>query len=168
MIDTPDNTPSLEAAKTVLIRRLEEADRDRWQDLFRSYFEFYEVEVPENGFDRVWNWIFDPDNDFWCDLAVKQDGSIIGFVHYQLWHSSLTASMACYMADLFVEPSERGSGAGRLLVDKVLAFARDRDLPSVDWLTQDSNYAGRRLYDTYEPKSDFVFYSVPTRQECDP
>lgn len=147
---------------TVSIRRLEEADRSRWQDLFQGYFEFYQVVVPENGFDRVWHWIFDPHNDFWCDLAIGADGRIIGFVHYQLWHSTLTASMACYMADLFVEPSERGSGAGRLLVDNVLAFARDRDLPSVDWLTQDSNYAGRHLYDTYRPKSEFVFYTVPT------
>ncbi|MEO9873413.1 MAG: GNAT family N-acetyltransferase [Anderseniella sp.] len=147
---------------TVSIRPLEETDRNRWEELFQGYFEFYKVGVPDNGFDRVWNWIFDPHNDFWCDLAIGEDGRIIGFVHYQLWHSTLTASMACYMADLFVEPSERGSGAGRLLVDNVLAFARDRDLPSVDWLTQDSNYAGRHLYDSYSPKSEFVFYTVAT------
>ena len=153
---------------TVSIRRLEETDRSRWQELFQGYFDFYEVDVPDNGFDRVWHWIFDDRNDFWCDLAIGGDGRIVGFVHYQLWHSTLSAGMACYMADLFVEPAERGSGAGRLLVDNVLAFARDRGLASVDWLTQDSNYAGRQLYDTYQPKSDFVFYTVATGQECDP
>lgn len=147
---------------TVSIRRLEETDRSRWEDLFGEYFEFYKAAVPDNGFDQIWQWIFDPNNEFWCDLAVTGDGRIIGFVHYQLWHSSLTASMACYMADLFVEPSERGSGAGRLLIDNVVAFARDRNLPSVDWLTQDNNYPGRLLYDTYEPRSDFVFYTVAT------
>lgn len=146
---------------TVSIRQLEEADRARWQELFQGYFEFYKVDVPENGFDKVWDWIFVPHNDFWCDLAVKGDGHVIGLVHYQLWHSTLAASMACYMADLFVDPSERGTGAGRLLIDRVLSFARDRGLPSVDWLTQDFNYAGRRLYDTYQPKSEFIFYSVP-------
>ncbi len=151
-----------EAALTISIRRLEETDRSRWEDLFAEYFEFYKIAVPDNGFDRVWQWIFDPHNDFWCNLAITGDGRIIGFVHYQLWHSSLTAGMACYMADLFVEPSERGSGAGRLLIDNVVGFARDRGLASVDWLTQDSNYAGRLLYDTYQPKSDFVFYTVPT------
>ena len=147
---------------TVSIRPLEDADRTRWQELFQSYFEFYEVEVPDGGFDRVWRWIFDPQNDFWCDLAVAADGRIIGFVHYQLWHSSLTASMTCYMADLFVDPVARGTGAGRLLIDNVLSFARMRGLPSVDWLTQEFNYTGRRLYDTYQPKSEFILYTVPT------
>ncbi len=147
---------------TVSIRRLEEADRNRWQDLFQGYFEFYEVTVPDNGFDQVWDWIFDPHNDFWCNLAVNDDGRIIGFAHYQLWHSTLTASMACYLADLFVEPPARGVGAGRLLIDSVTTFARDKGLSSVDWLTQDDNYAGRQLYDSYQPKSDFIFYTVPT------
>ena len=147
---------------TVSIRRLEEADRNRWQDLFLDYFEFYEVTVPDNGFDQVWRWIFDPHNDFWCNLAVNDDGRIIGFAHYQLWHSTLTASMACYLADLFVEPPARGIGAGRLLIDSVMTFARDEGLSSVDWLTQDNNYAGRQLYDSYQPKSDFIFYTVPT------
>ena len=147
---------------TVSIRPLEDADRARWQALFQSYFEFYEVEVPDGGFDVVWGWIFDPQNEFWCDLAVKADGRIIGFVHYQLWHNSLSACMTCYMADLFVDPAERGTGAGRLLIDSVLSFARKRGLPSVDWLTQEFNYAGRRLYDSYQPRSEFIFYSVPT------
>ena len=146
----------------ISIRPLETADRGRWQELFQGYFEFYNADVPDNGFDRVWHWVFDPQNDFWCDLAINQDGNAIGFVHYQLWHSTLTASMACYMADLFVEPSARGSGTGRLLIDGVLSFARDRGLPTVDWLTQDNNYAGRQLYDTYQPKTNFAFYSVPT------
>ena len=144
-----------------LIRKLEEADRPRWQELFQGYYEFYKTEVPENGFDTVWGWIFDPHNEFWCDLAVNDDGRIVGLVHYQLWHSTLSASMTCYMADLFVDPSERGGGAGRLLIDRVKSFAQEKGLPSVDWLTADSNYPGRRLYDTYEPKTEFVFYSVP-------
>lgn len=67
-----------------------------------------------------------------------------------------------FMTDLFVKPLEPGSGAGCLLVDKVRVFARDRYLPSVDWLTQDSNYAGRHLYDTYQPKSELAFYTAPS------
>ena len=113
------------------------------------------------GFDKVWGWIADPENDFWCDLAVSSDGRIIGLVHYQLWHSSMTAGMACYMADLFVDPDEHGAGAGRLLIDRVRSFAKDKGLASVDWLTQETNYAGRSLYDTYQPKTEFIFYSVP-------
>ncbi len=145
----------------VILRSPEDADRDRWEDLFGAYFVFYKATPPEGGFDVVWDWIHDEQNPFWCTLAQNKDGLIIGFVHYQLWHSSMSASMSVYMADLFVDPAMRGSGTGRALIDHVRAFARERGIPSVDWLTQDFNYPGRRLYDTYARKTDFVFYSVP-------
>ena len=75
-------------------------------------------------------------------------------------HRSLSGEMVCYLSDLFVRPEVRGTGAGRALIDHVFTFARARDISNVRWLTQDFNYAGRRLYDTYAPKSDFILYSV--------
>ncbi|MGB0508095.1 MAG: GNAT family N-acetyltransferase [Pikeienuella sp.] len=142
------------------IRIATDADLPDWQVLFTKYLEFYEVASTEAHFENVWGWVSDPKNDFWCALAVDDAGKIAGFVHYQLWHASLSASMTCYMADLYVEPDQRGSGAGRLLIDHVIGFAKSRGLPSVDWLTADNNYAGRRLYDTYSEKTPFVLYSV--------
>ncbi|MEM7428001.1 MAG: GNAT family N-acetyltransferase [Pseudomonadota bacterium] len=144
-----------------VLRPPADGDRARWEELFGAYFTFYEMEPPKGGFDVVWAWIQDDENPFWCTVAEDTAGKIIGFVHYQLWHNSLSAGMSVYMADLFVHPDVRGGGAGRALIDHVLAFARGRGLPSVDWLTQDFNYPGRRLYDTYQKKTDFVFYSVP-------
>ena len=144
------------------IRPIEETDRDRWQELFRAYLDFYAVEPHPDRIETVWGWIFDPQNDFWCDLALDADGRPVGLAHYQLMHNSLEGSMVCYFADLFVDPSERRAGVARSLIDHVLAFAKGKGLPAVDWLTQETNDAGRRLYDTYQPKTDFVFYSVPT------
>ncbi|MEM7026554.1 MAG: GNAT family N-acetyltransferase, partial [Pseudomonadota bacterium] len=141
---------------------LQRPDRSSWEALFRGYIDFYKVDIPSGGFDTVWGWVFDSQNPFWCDLAVDEVDRPVGFVHYQLWHASLSGGMTCYMADLFVEPAERGRGAGRLLIDNVCAFAKSRGLPSVAWLTQETNYAARRLYDTYRPRSEFVFYAVPT------
>ncbi len=80
---------------------------------------------------------------------------------YQLMHRSLGGGMVCYLSDLYVNPSVRGSGAGRALIDHVVEFAKARGLPNVRWLTQEFNYPARRLYDTYQPKSDFILYSVP-------
>jgi len=143
------------------IRALDKTDRLRWEELFQNFAEFDELNIPGGGFDRVWDWIFDPENNFWCDLVVDTKGHIVGFVQYQLMHSSLSSSMVCYLSDLYVDPAQRGSGAGRLMIDHVLAFARDKGLPAVNWLTQEFNYAGRRLYDTYQSKTDFVLYRVP-------
>ena len=147
----------------VTLRPPEDKDRAHWDRLFAAYFEFYKTAPPEGCFGTVWSWIHDDQNPFWCTLAQNDTGEIIGFVHYQLWHNSMGAGMSVYMADLFVEPAVRGTGTGRALIDHVRAFAHERGIPSVDWLTQDFNYPGRQLYDSYAPKTDFVFYSVPSR-----
>ena len=146
---------------SVSIRPIAEADRQTWEALFQAYAEFYKTSVPDGGFDAVWDWIFDDDNDFWCDLACDHDGKVIGFTQYQLMHRSLGGGMVVYLSDLYVNPDIRGSGAGRALIDHVVEFAKAKGLPNVRWLTQEFNYPARRLYDTYEPKSDFVLYSVP-------
>lgn len=147
---------------TVTVRPLVAEDRAIWEAMFAAYATFYKTSIPEGGFDRVWAWIFDPGNDFWCDVAVDANARIVGMVQYQLMHRSLGGSMVCYLSDLYVDPEVRGAGAGRAMIDHVLAFARARSIPNVRWLTQEFNYAGRRLYDTYAPKSDFILYSIPT------
>ncbi|MGI9500062.1 MAG: GNAT family N-acetyltransferase [Geminicoccaceae bacterium] len=146
---------------TITIRPLKEDDRPKWEQMFQAYAEFYKTSIPDGGFDQVWAWIFDPANDFWCDVAEDDDGDIIGFTQYQLMHRSLGGNMVCYLSDLYVDPGIRGSGAGRALIDNVLSFVRDRGLPGVRWLTQEFNYPARRLYDTYGPKTDFILYNVP-------
>lgn len=146
---------------TINIRPLNEDDRTKWEQMFQAYAEFYKTSIPDGGFDRVWTWIFNPTNHFWCDIAESQSGDVIGFTQYQLMHRSLGGGMVCYLSDLYIDPTVRGSGAGRALIDHVLAFAKDRGLPSVRWLTQEFNYPARRLYDTFGPKTDFILYNVP-------
>ncbi len=145
----------------VAIRPLAPADRVRWEEQFQAYAEFYKTSVPDGGFDAVWGWIFDENNDFWCDLACDETGKIIGFTQYQLMHRSLGGGMVCYLSDLYVDPEIRGSGAGRAQIEHVIGFAKSKGIPNVRWLTQEFNYPARRLYDSYQPKSDFILYSVP-------
>lgn len=145
----------------VTLRPLRQDDKDSWTRLFHAYAAFYDTPVSPATESRVWDWIFDPDNDFWCVLACTEDGSAIGFAQYQLMHRSLSGEMVCYLSDLYVDPAARGAGIGRILIDHVIDFARSRRIGNVRWLTQEFNYAGRRLYDSYTRKSDFILYSVP-------
>ncbi len=143
------------------IRALKKDERADWERLFTDYATFYKTQIPDGAADKVWSWIFDDDNEFWCDVAVDDDGRLIGFTQYQLMHRSLGGSMVCYLSDLYVEPEGRGEGAGRAMIDHVILFARNNGVPNVRWLTQEFNYAGRRLYDSYAQKSDFILYSIP-------
>ena len=146
--------------KPILIRPVAPDDRPDWARLFALYAEFYHTEVPPDARETVWRWIHDPAEDFWSDLAFR-DGQAVGLVQYQLMHRSLSGEKVCYLSDLFVDPATRGGGIGRALIDHVIDFARVRGISNVRWLTQEFNYAGRKLYDSYRPKSDFILYSVP-------
>ena len=123
---------------------------------------FYNTTLGPDTANEVWSWIFDPDQEFWCDLAVDGAGRVLGFTQYQLMHRSLGGSKVCYLSDLFTTPDARGHGVGRALVDHVLEFARARGLPNVRWLTAEDNATARALYDSYRPRTPFVLYSVPT------
>jgi GNAT superfamily N-acetyltransferase len=142
------------------IRPVTAADRPEWEVLFDLYAGFYKTIVTDEAKDQVWSWIFDPDEPFWADLLIV-DGQAVGMVQYQLMHRSLSGAKVCYLSDLIVSPQLRGGGFGRALIDHVIGFAKANGISNVRWLTQEFNYAGRRLYDSYRPKSDFILYSVP-------
>lgn len=143
----------------MIVRPVTPADREVWAALFDGYAGFYKTTVSIEAKAAVWEWIRGGE-EFWCDLA-EVDGKVVGFVQYQLMHRSLSGAKVCYLSDLFVWPDVRGGGVGRALIDHVIGFARGRGISNVRWLTQEFNYAGRRLYDSYRPKSDFILYSVP-------
>ena len=144
------------------IRPVQQNEKEIWDQLFQGYVEFYKLTTTQEQRDKVWSWIFDDDENFWCAVAENDQGQVIGFTQYQLMHRSLGGTMTCYLSDLFTTPEARGSGAGRALIDHVIEFARSRGCPGVQWLTQDFNYTARKLYDTYSMKSDFILYRVPT------
>lgn len=146
--------------RTILIRPISPQDRAIWERFFDLYAEFYKTSVSAEAKDTVWRWIFDEGEEFWADLAFVGEKPV-GLVQYQLMHRSLSGGKVCYLSDLFVDPGQRGGGVGRALIDHVLGFARAHQVPSVRWLTQEFNYAGRKLYDSYRPKTDFILYSVP-------
>jgi ribosomal protein S18 acetylase RimI-like enzyme len=94
-------------------------------------------------------------------VVEDASGALSAFAQYQLMHRSLGGTMTCYLSDLWVDPAMRGAGTGRALIDHVLDFARKRGLPGVRWLTQESNYPARMVYDAYARRTDFILYNVP-------
>ncbi|MEE9590145.1 MAG: GNAT family N-acetyltransferase [Hyphomicrobiaceae bacterium] len=145
----------------ISIRPVTISDHQEWGDLFLAYGLFYEVELDPDALATVWAWIFDPREPFWCDVAETASGQIIGLTQYQTMHRSLGGNMVCYLSDLYVEPGNRGAGTGRALIEHVIAFAKAEKLAGVRWLTQEFNYPGRMLYDTFAPRTDFILYNVP-------
>ncbi len=87
-----------------------------------------------------------------------RDGAAVGLVHYIDNRSCWTSGDYCYLQDLYVAENIRGGGIGRALIEHVYAQAAAAGASRVHWLTQETNYQGRMLYDRIADRSGFIQY----------
>jgi len=60
--------------------------------------------------------------------------------------------------DLFADPSVRGQGVGRALIEAVHETAKTAGISGIYWMTQEFNYKGRMLYDQVAGRTPFIVY----------
>jgi GNAT superfamily N-acetyltransferase len=82
---------------------------------------------------------------FECLLA-EDDGVPIGFALYFHNYSTWRGHAGIYLEDLFVTPSARGRGAGKLLLRKLTALAVERGCARVEWAVLDWNQPAIDFY----------------------
>ncbi len=138
-------------------RRLEPADRERWEELFRAYLRFYERELGQPAYDRAWREI--GSDARLHGLGAWLDGELVGLAHF-LVHPSSSEPDLCYLEDLFTDPAVRGRGVARALIGAVRDRAREEGCGSVYWQTHESNTLARRLYDEVGTFGGYIVYSL--------
>jgi GNAT superfamily N-acetyltransferase len=139
----------------------EAADRERWQELYRAYAEFYREPVNDEQLDRVWSWLTDPAHDVKALLVRDPRGRAVGLAHYRPYFRPLAATVAGHLDDLFVEPAARGTGAVDALLDALRTVARQRGWVKVRWITADDNHRARSKYDQVAERTMWVIYDMP-------
>jgi len=142
------------------IRPLLPTDKERWLEFREDYLPYDKATLPPDQTDLTWNRLHDPDFNLSGLVAVADQG-VIGITHYLFRPSSWAQNDYCYLEDLFVDQATRGAGAGRSLIDAVIAAARAKGSGRVYWTTKKSNTRARLLYDSYSPASEFVQYRLP-------
>ena len=147
-------------SSSVAVRPIEPGDKERWLELWDGYLTFYKTILTPELTELVWQRLHDPLFNLNGLVAIYED-QVVGFAHYLFTPSSWSATEYCYLEDLFVAEDIRGAGAGRSLIDAVIAAARAKMSGRVYWTTQDSNTRARVLYDSYTPASEFVQYRLP-------
>ncbi|QMV63597.1 GNAT family N-acetyltransferase [Pseudomonas berkeleyensis] len=139
------------------IRPLTAADHAVWMPLWQGYLRFYQAEIPAETSAVTWQRFLDPAEPMHAALAW-QDGVAVGLVHFIYHRSCWTTGDYCYLQDLYVAENTRGAGIGRALIEYVYAAARDAGASRAHWLTQETNYTGRQLYDRIADRSGFIQY----------
>ena len=148
---------------TAIIRELQESDRSSWDTLWAGYLEFYETELTADQTELTWARLLDPDFEMYS-LCVELEGSVVAFAHYSFSHSSWSVAQDIYLEDLFVDPSLRGQGLGRVLIEALGDLAATTGASKVWWETHKDNATARRLYDSVGELSEFVKYTRSTQQ----
>jgi GNAT superfamily N-acetyltransferase len=147
---------------SIAIRRIQPDDEHRWRELWDAYTRFYEREPDEAITRHTWSRILDPDCPVHAIVALSEDGEVIAIVNYVIHENTTSLTPVCYLEDLFVDPSRRGTGVGRRLIDWLLAETKALGFSRLYWHTRENNYRARSLYNKYTLQSGFVRYVVPT------
>ena len=140
------------------IRPLQVDDKQDWRQLWTAYLEFYETTVSEEFYETSFARLLSKgDNEYKC-LVAEVAGKPVGLAHFLYHRYMWSVEDTCYLMDLFTDPSVRGKGVGRALIEAVHATSKHDGVPTTYWQTQEFNYKGRMLYDQLATKTPFVIY----------
>ena len=150
------------SATHVIIRPLEPRDRADWARLWEGYLAFYDTTLPQAVYDSTFARLLGDDVRDFNGLVAEADGRLVGLTHYLFHRHGWKIEEVCYLQDLFADPSVRGQGIGRKLIEAVYAAADAAGAPQVYWLTQDFNATARQLYDRIGVVTPFIKYQRVT------
>jgi GNAT superfamily N-acetyltransferase len=145
---------------TISVRPLKAEDKSRWLELWNGYLTFYETSLSDEQTELTWNRLMDSDYGVF-GLMAEKDGAMVGITHFMFRPSTWAPKDYCYLEDLFVDPTVRGGGAGRALINRVIEVAKEHGAGRVYWTTKESNAQARILYDSFIKVSEFVQYRFP-------
>jgi GNAT superfamily N-acetyltransferase len=79
-------------------------------------------------------------------LICRRAGRPVGFALYFFTYSTFLGRPTLYLEDLFVQPDERGRGAGRALLRALARIAVRRGCGRMEWAVLDWNTPSIRFY----------------------
>ena len=150
----------MSAATPVSIRPVRADDFARWQAHFDAYTRFYKREPVEALTQYTWARIMDPKSVVQAIVAETASEGVIGFANYLPHENTATMAPVCYLQDLFTDPACRAKGVGQQMIDWLVAECQRQGWLRLYWMTQETNYRARGLYDKYGPHSGFLRYVV--------
>lgn len=143
----------------ITIRPIAQQDKAAWRALWTAYLEFYETSVPEEVYETTFARLCDAGVTNQNGFLALRDDTPVGLVHYIYHAHNWRVEDVCYLQDLYADPSVRGTGAGRKLIEAVYDAADANGTPAVYWMTQDFNAEARKLYDRIGQLTPFIKYA---------
>lgn len=145
----------------ITVRPVRAEDEADWRRLWADYLAFYQTTLPSKVFESTFARLRAHDPQEFHGLVAVVDNKVVGLAHYLFHRHCWRIENVCYLQDLYADPSVRGTGVGRRLIEAVYAAADAKGAPSVYWSTQTGNHTARKLYDQIGELTDFLKYQRP-------
>src|SRR6185437_11359168 len=132
-----------------IIRKAEKKDLERLMELINQLAVFerapQEMTVTlehfeESGFGE---------NPVWWAFVAEVDGTVEGFALFYIRYSTWKGKRM-YLEDILVSEELRGKGIGKLLFDKIIEEAKERNLNGIVWQVLDWNEPAINFYKKYD------------------
>ncbi len=95
-------------------------------------------------------------------LICLRDGLPIGFAVFFFSYSTWLGSNCLYLADLYINPEQRGGGAGKKLLRHLAKIAFDNGCARFEWSVLDWNEPAIAFYKSIgaQPQEEWVRYRM--------
>lgn len=79
-------------------------------------------------------------------LVAERDGAIVGYALFFHNYSTFLGRRGLYLEDLYVQPSQRGTGLGTAMLKRLAALAVERRCARFEWSVLDWNQPAIDFY----------------------
>ena len=142
-----------------MIREIKLKDKEQWEKLYKSYADFYKVEMNDKILQIVWKWLHDKSHEV-NGLVYEVDGNIVGLAHYRRMPSPLRGQDIGFLDDLFVDPEHRGQRIGEKLINELKEISKSKRWNLVRWITREDNLRAKSLYNRVSEKTTWDVYEL--------
>ena len=142
-----------------MIRPIKIEDKAHWEKLYKSYAEFYKVEMNDKILQTVWNWLHDKNHEV-EGLVYQVDEYIVAIAHYRRMPRPLFGKDIGFLDDLFVDPDHRGKRIGEKIINELQKISKSRGWDLIRWTTRNNNIRAKSLYDRVAEKTSWDMYEL--------
>ena len=142
-----------------MIREIKLNDKEKWENLYKGYADFYKAEMNEKILKTVWGWLHDKNHEV-NGLVYLHESIIVGFAHYRRMPRPLRGKYVGFLDDIYVDPKYRGKKIGEKLILELQEISKKNNWGLVRWITRNDNMRAKSLYDKIAKKTNWDLYEL--------